>query len=194
MSDRNDPSTTPINRMRRKELACDDAWIASFLQQARLGYIATRWDEQPFITPTNFWYDPPTHAIYFHSNIIGRLRANVERHPQAAFSASRQGRFLPANTALEFSVQYESVVAFGQVGLLQTSDEKSRALYGLIEKYYPQMKPGQHYRPIQEHELRRTAVYAMSIESWSGKRNWDAQADQLPDWPPLPDEWLEGWE
>jgi uncharacterized protein len=177
----------PPNSLRRKELACSDEWVVEFLSQVQVGYIATRWDEQPFITPTTFWYEPDRRAIYFHSAPAGRIRANIERHAQACFAASRAGKLLPSNVALEFSIQYDSVVAFGRLRLLRTLDEKRPALYGLIGKYFPEMTPGKQYRPITDVELKQTAVYALAVESWSGKRNWPDQAEQSPDWPPLPE-------
>ncbi|GAB4492318.1 MAG: hypothetical protein OHK0031_15360 [Anaerolineales bacterium] len=41
------------------------------------------------------------------------------------------------------------------------------------------------YRPITEQELARTSVYALMIESWSGKENWPEQAEQSAEWKPL---------
>ena len=76
--------STPANSIRRSELACDDAWIKAFLTTAEVGHLATRWDEQPFITPLLFWYDAETHAIYFHAATAGRLHANSQRHPRLA--------------------------------------------------------------------------------------------------------------
>jgi hypothetical protein len=181
---------TRPSELRRPEYACDDAWIRQFLQESEIGHIGSRWDDQPFITPILFWYDPNHHEIYFHTNITGRLRANIERHEKVCFEASRIGHVLPANTALEFALQYESAVVYGKARLLEQDEEKQRALYGLIQKHFPTMSPGAHYRPINDQELKRTAVYAIAIESWSGKRNWPKQAKQSPDWPPLGDEWF----
>ena len=178
-------TATPANEGRRPKYAQDELWIRDFLGRVKVGHIATRWDEQPFITPTNFWYDPEQHEIYFHSNIVGRLRANLERHPEVCFEACEAGEILPSNVALEFSQQYESVIAFGKIRILQDEEEQRQALYGLINRYFPEMKPGIHYRPIIEQELKRTSVYAMSIESWSGKRNWKEHAEQSDEWPSL---------
>ena len=182
-----DLDQNPLHRLRRMELACDDDWITNFLSHAQVGYVATRWDEQPFITPTTFWYDPERHQIYFHSAPLGRLRANIERHSSVCFSASQAGRLLPSNVALEFSIQYESVVVFGHARLLRQHEDKRRALYGLIQKYFPDMRPGEQYRPITDAELKRTAVYTIEITSWSGKRNWPDRAEQSSEWPQLPD-------
>lgn len=176
---------TRPNAQRIQEYAQDDDWIRDFLRQSSIGHIATRWDEQPFITPSTFWHDPERHAIYFHSNITGRVRANVERHPEVCFETSRSGKLLPSNVALEFGIQYESVIAFGTIRVLEDDAEKQRALYGLMQKYFPTMQPGKQYRPITDKELARTSVYAITIDSWSGKRNWSEQADRSPDWAPL---------
>jgi nitroimidazol reductase NimA-like FMN-containing flavoprotein (pyridoxamine 5'-phosphate oxidase superfamily) len=186
-----DLSVTPANAQRRREHARDDEWIKALLKRAQVGHVATRWDDQPFITPTNFWYDEAQHEIIFHSNVVGRIRANAERHPRVCFLASEAGQALPSNVALEFSFQYRSVIAFGTIRVLADQDEQRRALYGLIEKYFPTMTPGQDYRPITDKELLRTSVYAIAIESWSGKENWKEQAEQSDEWPPLPDTLLE---
>ena len=181
---------TPANAQRRAEYAQGDDWIRDFLRRAPIGHIATRWDEQPFITPSLFWYDPERQAIYFHSNISGRVRANAERHPQVCFEACEMGKLLPSNVALEFSLQYESAIVFGKIRVLDDEEEQRRALTGLIAKYFPDMTPGVHYRPITDQELKRTSVYAIAIETWSGKRNWKDRADQSEEWAPLGEEWL----
>jgi nitroimidazol reductase NimA-like FMN-containing flavoprotein (pyridoxamine 5'-phosphate oxidase superfamily) len=183
-------NVTPADRQRRPEHARDDAWIQAFLERARIGHVATRWDEQPFITPTTFWYDSERHEILFHSNIVGRFRANIERHNRVCFEASEAGRLLPSNVALEFSIQYASVIVFGIARVIETPQEQRRALYGLVAKYFPHLKPGEAYRPITDKELARTSVYAITIESWSGKENWPEQAEQSEEWEPLAAEWL----
>ena len=186
------PKQAPaLRKIRHPEYAQDEAWIVDFLHQAQIGHIAPRSDEQPYIIPTLFWFDEERHEIYFHSNISGHIRSNVKAHPQVCFQASQAGKLLPSNIALEFSMQYESVIAFGEVRLVEDESEKERLLYGLIEKYFPSMTPGKEYRPITEKELKRTSVYAIAIHSWSGKRNWHDRADQGDEWPPLGEEWFE---
>ena len=179
--------TTPPNQQRRAKYAQNDQWTGEFLTVAQVGHVATHWDDQPFITPTLFWYEPERRTIYFHSNLTGRVRANIERHPEVCFETFNAGRLLPSNVALEFSQQYESVVVFGKVRVVEDLAEQERALYGLISKYFPEMQPGREYRPITPQELSRTSVYAIQIESWSGKRNWKERADQSADWPALDD-------
>lgn len=186
-----DPAVTPLNAQRRREHARDDDWTRAFLRRAQIGRVVTQWGKQPFINPTTFWYDEPKHQLVFHSNIAGRFRANSERHARVCFEASEFGRRLPSNVALEFSVQYASVIVYGRIRVLEAEAEKRAALSALIGKYFPDMTAGREYRPITEQELKRTSVYAVAIESWSGKENWPEQADQSDEWPALPIEILE---
>jgi hypothetical protein len=60
------------------------------------------------------------------------------------------------------------------------------ALSNLLQKYFPQMKSGEEYRPITDEELKRTSVYIISIESWrASSSHWPEQADQSEEWSPL---------
>ena len=186
-----DPQHRPIHLQRRPHLALDDDATRALITRARIGHVATVWDDQPFINVSNFWYDADRHEIIFHSNLAGRVRANTEHAPKICFEASEFGRLLLSNVALEFSLQYESVVAFGTIRVLADADEKRRALYGMIAKYFAAMTPGQEYRPITDEELAQTSVYAIAIESWSGKRNWVEQAVQSDEWPALDAKWFE---
>jgi nitroimidazol reductase NimA-like FMN-containing flavoprotein (pyridoxamine 5'-phosphate oxidase superfamily) len=100
-------------------------------------------------------------------------------------------KFLPSNVALEFSVQFRSVMVFGTARLITGPAEARGLLYGLIKKYFPGMSAGKEYREITDKELRATSVYAIQIESWSGKENWKDRADQSDEWPGLDEKWFQ---
>ena len=181
----------PTAYQRRPHLTQNDDWIRSFLKEAKIGHIATSVDGQPFINPTAFWFDEENHQVVFHSNVAGRVRSNIGNNPKVSLEASELGRFLPSNVALEFSLQFRSVIVFGNARVVEDPDENRRLLYGLIGKYFPKMKAGIEYREITDKELRATSVYAIEIESWSGKENWEERADQSDEWPPLDAKWFE---
>lgn len=180
----------PTAHQRRPEYTRDDAWIRAFLRKGQVAHIATVWEGQPFVTPTNFYYDDPRHRLIFHSNVIGRLRTNIERNPAVCAEVFEMGRYLPSNVALEFSVQFRSVMVFGNAHILQGRDEQREVLHQLIAKYFTPMQLGRDYRPATDPELKRTTVYELQIESWSGKENWQEQADQSDEWPALNEKWV----
>ena len=187
------PNNRPINQSRRPKLDMDDEWNAKFLNKIRVGHISTRDGNQPFINPTSFWYSKEDHEIYFHSNAVGRMRFNAENNPETCFECYRSGRLLPSNLALEVSFQYECVIAFGKIRVIKDIDEKRDVLNELLQKYFGEMRSGEDYRPITDNELKRTSVYGIKIESWSGIRNWEDRADQAEnnEWPDLDPKWFE---
>jgi nitroimidazol reductase NimA-like FMN-containing flavoprotein (pyridoxamine 5'-phosphate oxidase superfamily) len=155
--------------LRRADRAItDDTEIADLLRQADICHIATSVNDQPFISANTFWYDGE--RIFFHTADEGRTITNVRQNPRVCLEVDWRGQWLPAKTALAFSVEYTGVVVFGRVHLLQDPTEKERVLQGLLDKYFPDLKPGVDYRPITPEELAKTAVFAVDIEAWSGKR------------------------
>jgi nitroimidazol reductase NimA-like FMN-containing flavoprotein (pyridoxamine 5'-phosphate oxidase superfamily) len=169
-----------------------EEWIRNFLHRGQIAHIASLWDDQPFVTPSTFFYDEAGNRLIFHSNIAGRVRANIERNPRVCAEVSEMGKVLPSNVALEFSLQYRSVIVFGTASLIEHAEEKRRVLHQLIGKYFGGMRPGRDYRPATDKELRRTSVYQIEIESWSGKENWKSRADQSNEWPALAEKWFDG--
>jgi nitroimidazol reductase NimA-like FMN-containing flavoprotein (pyridoxamine 5'-phosphate oxidase superfamily) len=178
-------------RQNRLHLVQGDDWIKAFLHQAQTATISTSWDDLPFSNMTLFWYDEPNHRIIFHSNVMGRVRANIEQNPRVCLSAYEAGKLLPSNAAVELSIQYRGVVVFGEAEILE-GEAAEAALYGLINKYFPKMQPGKEYRPITEVELRKTSVYSIKITEWSGRENWKERTDQIDDWPALSDDLFAG--
>jgi len=181
---------TPAAFQRLPEYKRDDEWIRAFLREARVGHVACARDGQPFINPSTFWFDEENHQIIFHSNIVGRIRSNIEANPQVCFESSELGKMLPSNVALEFSLQFRSVIAFGTARLVTDPEEARRVLYGLIHKYFPAMTAGEEFREITDKELRSTSIYAVQIEEWTGKENWKDRADQSAEWTPLDEKWF----
>ena len=190
MSNYYDLSVNPANKQRRPANRRDDDFVKDLLHKSQIARIATRWENQPFIIPTNYWYDQKNHRIVFHSNVVGRIRANSEAHPEVCLEVSEFGCYLPSNDPLEFSTQYRSVIVFGKVKMLTGKDAEA-ALYELIAKYFPKMQAGREYKPITEEQLKITSVYEIKIESWSGKENWEERAIQVEDWPALDESWFE---
>ncbi len=162
----------------QKRAVEDEGWMKEFLHKAAVGVMATVYEEQPFINTNLFVFDEANHCIYLHTAQVGRTRSNIEQSSQICFSVSEMGRLLPADTALEFGVEYASVVVFGNATLVEDAAAKTHGLQMLLDKYAPHLKPGRDYRAITHDELVRTAVYRIDIEEWSAK-----QKKEAPDFP-----------
>lgn len=169
-----------INRtaIRRSDRAVeDDAWIRAFLHTAATGTLATVHDGQPFINQNLFVYDEAAHSLIVHTASTGRTGANVAAHPQVCFSIMQMGRLLPADEALEFSVEYAGVVIFGTAAHITDEAEAIAALQLLMDKYAPHLAAGQDYRPPVPEEIKRTAVFRIQIDDWTAKKK---EVDAFP--------------
>ena len=171
--DKQNPSRSddPRSRIRRTDRAIvDEDQIAELLHKAQVGFIATSQDDQPYLNSNLFWFDEAEKCIYFHTANTGRTRSNIEGNPKVCFGIAEMGDLIPADIALEFSVEYAGVIAFGRARVVDDDVEAEYGLYGLLKKYFPELQPGDDYRTITADELARTSVFAIDIETWSGKQ------------------------
>jgi len=157
-------------QLRRAEYAMpDDAAIEALLARAPYGYLATSFDDQPFLHVSLFWFDAAQRRLYFHGARTGRTQQNLQHNARVCFSVAELGRLIPGKHASDFENEYASVIAFGRGRLVETTEEKQAALQALLDKYFSDLRPGTDYQPITEAELERTNVYAVEIDAWSGK-------------------------
>jgi nitroimidazol reductase NimA-like FMN-containing flavoprotein (pyridoxamine 5'-phosphate oxidase superfamily) len=165
----NQPSYEQPRRAERAVL--DESWLKAMLRRAPYGSLGTEYQGQPYVKPTLYAYAEEAQAVYFHGAVEGRTRTNIEANPRTCFCVSELGRLLPADTAMNFGIEYASVVIFGETRLVTDPAEAQHALQLLLDKYFPQFKPGKDYRPIVPEELNVTLVYRLDIERWSGKQD-----------------------
>jgi nitroimidazol reductase NimA-like FMN-containing flavoprotein (pyridoxamine 5'-phosphate oxidase superfamily) len=159
------------SRVRRRDRSKEEAWVRDFISRAPFGFLATVGDDgQPYLNSNLFVYDSERHCIYIHTHRTGRTRDNLDAGERVVFSAAAMGRLLPASEALEFSVEYAGVTAFGRGRVVEDDDEAKAALQMLLDKYAPHLLPGRDYRATTDEELGRTAVYRIDVETWSGKQ------------------------
>ncbi|MDH5505703.1 MAG: pyridoxamine 5'-phosphate oxidase family protein [Anaerolineae bacterium] len=161
----------PRDEIRRADkMITDPSWINALLHRGAYGTVATSHNDQPFLNPTLYVYDASKEAIYFHSANVGRTRANIELNPNVCFSVTEMGRVLPNQNAINFNVEYNSVIIFGRAAVINSIPEATRVLQMLMEKYAPHLHPGEDYDPIPPEDVKRTTVYQIQIEQTTAKQ------------------------
>lgn len=161
----------PLTRVRRKDRALvDEEWIDRFLATAAVGHVAVSREGQPLLHSNLYWFDGE--RIYWHTAGVGRFRAVMDVGvDRACFTVMEHGRILPADTPLDFSTEYASVILYGEVRLVIDAAEKRRGLEGLMAKYAPELVPGVDYVPMPDADVAQTSVYCLDIETRVGKHN-----------------------
>jgi hypothetical protein len=165
-----DYTRTPLHEARRKDRTVEETeWIKGQLQKAPFGLFAFSLDGQPFVNSNIFVYDEAQHTLFFHTAREGHTRSIIEKNPKACFSISEMGRLLPAKEALEMSVEYKGVTIFGKASVVEDDETAYPAFQLLLDKYFPHLEPGKDYRATTPGEWKRTSLYRLDIEQWSGK-------------------------
>lgn len=159
-----------LNKVRRHDREIKDReWIIALLQRVDYGVLATCKDGQPFTVARNFAYDPENHTIYFHGARKGRTFESVGEGTLANLNVSEMGEWILADRAMNFGVKYKGVVVFGRLSIVEDAEEAKRGLQLLMDKHFPELRPGVDYEAITDTDMKVTAVLRLDIDSWSGK-------------------------
>ncbi len=160
----------PRAQLRRTDRAISDpAEIARLLKEGDYGVLSTSHEGQPYATPVNYAYIEDNNALYFHGAHTGRARANIALNPNVCFNVSQMGELTPGKRISEFGVDYCSVTVFGIAEKVTDEEEQTAALLALMTKHFPDHVPGEDYALPAPDELKRTAVFRITIEEISGK-------------------------
>lgn len=153
--------------LRRAERALSDGDARAVLDTVPYVSIAAiDADGVPYSVPLSFVRKGNT--LYFHATNEGGHKTECFRH-EARVCASAvtdvQARFEGG----DFTTSYSSAVAFGRVREVTDGVEFRHALVALCMKYVPEAK--REIGGAMEREMANTSVWAIDIETLTGKAN-----------------------
>lgn len=128
----------PEMRRRRQGMTNDE--VAALLCDADYGILAVHGaDGYPYTVPMNYVFveggldgTAELGAVYFHCALEGHKLDAIAHDPKACFCVVGQHAYRPQ----KFATTYESVIAFGQVNIIEKAS-KTEALYKLSKKFDP---------------------------------------------------------
>jgi nitroimidazol reductase NimA-like FMN-containing flavoprotein (pyridoxamine 5'-phosphate oxidase superfamily) len=177
-------ATAPSSRtrVRRKPERADyDAeTIEAIVDAAVICSVAFQIDGAVHAIPTIHWRDGE--YLYIHGAKASRmLRALTEG--EACVTIALADGLVLARSAMHHSMNYRSVVVYGQFELVTEPAEKARSLRALIEGLYPGRWDS--LRPINDKELNATSVLRIPLAEASAKMRDSGVKDDEEDldWP-----------
>ena len=158
---------TTRTKLRRlpKRGAHDRPTIDAILDEALISHVGFVHDGRPAVIPT-------LHArigddVLIHGSAAGRMLRALATGIDACLTATLIDGLVLARSAFHHSVNYRSVVLYGQAHLISEPDEKERALEAftdrLVEGRWAEVR-----RPTRK-ELKATTVLRLPIEEGSAK-------------------------
>ena len=149
--------------LRRKRQALSPQACADVLARGTSGVLAVAGDGgYPYAVPLSFLYDGG--KLYFHCARAGHKLDAIRRDPRASFCVIDQDQVVPA----EYTSYFRSVIAFGQVRVLDSEEEMRQAVEKLALKYAPEDSPSNRQSAIQR-EWDSLCMLEMTVEHLPGK-------------------------
>jgi hypothetical protein len=171
---------TNRNRIRRRHERgrFDKATVYDILDSAMVAHIAYVINGQPFCTPTGFWREDDT--LYWHGSSASRMIRNQSDGVAVCVTATHLDAIVLARSGFHHSVNYRSVMAFGTARLVTDAAEKTRAMDGFVDRFFPGRS--KEIRPPNGQEIKATSFVVMPIDEASGKIRSTHVSDEEEDY------------
>ena len=118
-------------RRREKEIT-DKVVIEEIFRQNEVGRLATAVDGEPYIVPINFAYI--SDKIYLHTHKDGKKIKDIQKNPRVCFEVD-SGEIITGENPCDYSWRYRSAVAYGEARVVESEEERLKALRLISEKY-----------------------------------------------------------
>jgi uncharacterized protein len=182
-SSRSEPRTkapSPRTRVRRMPARADydRETVEAILDEALVAHVGFAVDGQPCVIPT--LHARIGESVYFHGSSASRtVRALAAGAPVCLTVTLLDGLVL-ARSAVHHSVNYRSVVVFGQAAAIETPSEKMAA----IEAFTERLIPGRwdEVRAPTAKELKAIKVFALPLDEASAKTRTGPPMDDEEDY------------
>ena len=184
--------TTERSRVKRlpKRGAYDAETIHGILDAAFLAHVGFVVNGQPFVIPT--LYGRKEDRLFLHGSAASRMLRELDKGIQVCVTVTLVDALVLARSAFHHSMNYRSVVAFGQAKRIDDAEQKNEALR-VISEHIIAGRWDEVRQPTAQ-ELKATAVLEVAIEEASAKMRTgfpidDEEDYSLPVWAgilPLP--------
>ena len=133
-------------------------------------------DGRPYVTPTLQWREGDT--IYWHGSSASRfLRQIVGK--EVCIAVTHFDGYVLARSALHHSINYRSVMLFGEATKIEEKDKNS-----LLDNFVEALIPGrlEKLRQMTDQEAKATTVFSMPIDEGSAKVRTGQPVDDVEDY------------
>jgi uncharacterized protein len=171
---------TPRTKLRRlpKRGHHDRPTIDAILDEALICHLGFEVDGQPYVIPT-------LHArlgdeVYVHGSAASRALRHLAAGAPVCLTVTLVDGLVLARSAFHHSVNYRSVVLLGTTRLIESTEQKHRALEAFTERLVPGRWESVRWPTAKE--LKATKVLALTIDEASAKLRTGPPGDDDEDY------------
>src|SRR6185312_523305 len=155
---------TQLRRLPKRG-AHDPETVRAILDASFLAHVGFSVEGQPFVIPTLFGREED--KLYMHGSAASRMLRHLETGVSACVNVTIVDGLVLARSAFHHSMNYRSVVAFGNARKIEDQAEKNHALF-IVSEHLIRGR-WQDVRQPSEQELKATSVLEFTIEEASAK-------------------------
>ena len=150
--------------MRRSRQALSWQETEEILRRGTSGVLALAGAEgYPYAVPLSYVYTQG--ILYFHCAKVGHKLESIRRCEKASFCVVDRDEIKPE----AYTTYYRSAIAFGRVRILESEEEKRRAIEQMSQKYHPMDTPA-HRKAVIDREYAPLCMLAFTVEHMTGKQ------------------------
>jgi nitroimidazol reductase NimA-like FMN-containing flavoprotein (pyridoxamine 5'-phosphate oxidase superfamily) len=144
----------------------DRKTVHEILDAGLLCHVGYTIDGRPYVTPTCYWRDGE--RVYWHGSSASRmLRRQAQGGVPVCFTVSLLDGLVLARSGYHSSINYRSVMAFGEA--VRVTDEAE--ILAALETFQERLTPGRwaELRPVNDQELKATTVMSLELKEVAAK-------------------------
>lgn len=149
-------------RKKNKEIR-DPQTIESILKTSTIVRLAMIDKNEPYIVPLNYGYKD--NALYIHCAKEGRKIDILKNNPRVCFEIEGNIELVTGHMACDWTLNYQSLIGYGTVEILETIDEKFAGLDILMKQFDGPQKE-YHAKHVES-----IYILKLTIKSISGKQS-----------------------
>jgi nitroimidazol reductase NimA-like FMN-containing flavoprotein (pyridoxamine 5'-phosphate oxidase superfamily) len=156
----------------------DRATVEAILDEALVAHLGFALDGQPYVIPT--LHARVADRVYFHGSSAGRTTRALAAGVEMCLTATLLDGVVLARSAVHQSVNYRSVIVFGQAQAIVEGDEKLAAIEAFSERLVPG-RWAEVRRPTAK-ELKAIHVLSLPLDDASAKLRRGGPLDDEEDY------------
>jgi nitroimidazol reductase NimA-like FMN-containing flavoprotein (pyridoxamine 5'-phosphate oxidase superfamily) len=157
-----------IRRTDRQET--DSAFLYQLLENSTSCTVAVATAEYPLVQATFFAFDKMNNEVIFHFSKYGFSGQEIMTGKNITISVYKSGKLYTAEKAVDFGGEYQSVIIYRKIRVVDHETEKMQAMQIFFDKYFADI-PASDYKPFTVTEANPIHVVKVKIKKWIGKQH-----------------------
>ena len=160
----------PQSVRRKDRQETDSSFLHEVLNNAVSCSIAIEKEGYPLIHVAFYHFDEENNDIIFHFSKHGHAGEEITDGKKASISVYKYGRLYTAAKAVDFGCEYQSLIIYGTIRIIEDEAERMQAMGDFFDRYFKHI-PKDDYEAFTSAQSKPIHVAKVRIEQWFGKEH-----------------------